>query len=536
MAKVSKGARQKAVIGASKAAFDSISMFAGAIGPVAETAAANAQSSAETAKRLVNLFFKAFEVEPPEPPSAVSPQDELKATTERIKSRSFDIAALGMVIPLLINPQAREYLNSFVKGLVGEEAFDKVKYGVTGVLSVLAGVFAVKVFKQVGDSITAMKQLAKVTSILFGLSEAATEDTLDKQTEIDREKKRVEEDRKRREADDKKVRDAADKGRNDIKASKQEYKKAGTLGKIRFLATKFGPKVLGAVIKSIPFVGAAATIGLLVADIAGFFSDDEEEGKESKPESKPSAAASAAPPGQSVSDLPKDKPPAPAATESKPSPAALKPPAAAAPVKSSAPSPVPEAKSSVTDADLEKLIRQKNQEYEAKDAAIHADSEKKMKAIEAAKPVAEVKPSPAATVDDFQKTPGGKSLPEGVTRDRNSGAYVFGENMFVAGNDEAFYALLKSYKTGERVEYVDDDRNAGKVKVAFDPKNGKEILGPATGADLNKSSEEVGSKKKQAKTSTVVVNNIDNSVMIKTSPPPPSRGGAPASYSTSAGM
>lgn len=530
MAKVSKGAKQKAVIGASKAAFDSISMFAGAIGPVSQQAAASAQSSAATAERLIKLFAKAFEVEPPEPPPAISPQEELKQTTDRIKKQSFDIAALGLVIPLLINPQAREYLYSFVKGLVGEDAFDKVKYGVTGVLSVLAGVFTYKVFKQVGDTITAMKKLAKVTSVLFGLAEAGTEDALDKEVELDKEKKKVEEDRKRREADDKKVKDAAKKGRDDIKTSKQEYKKAGTLGKIRFLATKFGPKVLGAVIKSIPFVGAAATIGLLVADIAGFFSDDEEE-KESKPESKPSAAASAPAAGQSPSDLPKEAPPA-AASESKPSAAASKPPADAAPVKAAAPAAAPETKSSVTDADLEKLIKQKNEEYEAKDAAVRAESEKKM----AAAPVAEVKPSPAATVDDFQKTPEGKSLPEGVTRDRNSGAYVFGENMFVAGNDEAFYALLKSFKTGERVEYVDDDRNAGKVKVAFDPKNGKEILGPATGADLSMASEEVGSKKKQAKTSVVIVNNIDNSTVVKKAPPPPQTSGGQSSYSTSVGM
>jgi len=535
MAKVSKGTRQKAIISASKSAYESLGLFADTLVKNTNYMVEDTDEMVIVTDRLVELFQKAFEIENVEKPP--TPQEQLKETTERIKKRSFDIATLGLVIPFLINPQAREYLYSFVKGLVGEDAFEKVKFGVTGVLSVLAGVFTVKVIRQVGDSITAMKQLAKVTSVLFGITEAATESTLDKEAELDREKKKVEEENKRKQAEDKKLKDAATKGRDDIKASKQEYKKAGTIGKIRFLATKFGPKVLGAVIKSIPFVGAAATIGLLVADIAGFFSDAEEEKEEPKPQAKPSAAASAPASGQSVSNLPKDKPPAAAAAEAKPSAAASKPPAAAAPVKSSAPSggAAPEERKPVTDQDLEKLIRQKNAEMEAE----AVKNEEQNKALEAAKPAAvpTAKPAPAATeVDTFNKTPGGKKLPEGVTRDRNSGAYVIGENMFMAGTDEAFYAQLKSFKTGEKVEYVDEDRNAGKVKVAFDPKNGKEIVGPASGAEITKSSEEVGAKKKQAKTSTVVVNNIDNSVMVKTSPPPPARGGAPASYSTSAGM
>jgi hypothetical protein len=525
MASVSRGTRQKAVIGASQAMLGSLGFFVREALPISKQSSDLALSTSIAASNLNNALLAYLELFEEAPLSVkTDPREELDKAVVKIKKRAFDLAALGFVIPLLLNKDAREYLSSFAGGLIGVENVEKFKLGLIAVTGVVTGVFTFKLIKQVGDSIEAVKRLSQVVGTLFGITEAATEETLDKEAELDKQKKDIEAEKKKKEAEDRRLKDAGKKGVNDIKASKQEYKKANFLGKIKFLATKFGPKVLGAVVKSIPVVGAAATIGLLIAEIAGFFSDDEEQEKENIPEARPGVASSssATPAGHSAQEVVKtiqaEKPAAPMTSQ------ASKPPAEQAPVQSgssAAPSSEPASdKNEEFDSFLKKKMSEAVDFQEGKvdldGKAIEKKAEVTPPPVSA--PVVESKPSPAAT-DTFNKTPGGKDLPKGVTRDPMSGAYIFNGEMFAAGSEDAFNARLKAYQTGKSVTYIDDDRNVGKVKKTFDPKTREsEILGPAdSGESIAKDSEEIVSKKKQSKSKILVVNNIDNKVVTAAS-------------------
>lgn len=526
MASVSKGTRQKAVIGASQAMLGSLGFFVRESLSVSKESADIALSASGSANKLNNTLMAFLELSEESPQAIkVDPREELDKTVVKIKKRSFDLATLGFVIPLLLNKEARDYLSNFAGGLIGIENVEKFKLGLMAVTGVLTGVFTFKLIKQVGDSIEAVKRLSQVVGTLFGITEAATGDTLDKEAELDKEKKKVEDERKKREAEDRKLKDAGKKGIDDVKASKQEYKKANFFGKVKFLATKFGPKVLGAVVKSIPFVGAAATIGLLISEIAGFFIDDKEEEKESIPESKPGVASSSStsPSGHSAQDVIKTiqaEKPVPAATTS-----SKKSPGEQAPVQSggsaASPSLKPEeSKQEDFDSFLKKKMSEANDFQQGKvdldGKAI--DPSPTISAVPISAPVVESKPPPTAT-DTYNKTPGGKDLPKGVTRDPMSGAYIFNEEMFTANTEEAFNAILKAFQTGKPVTYVDDDRNVGKVKKTFDPKSRQyEILGPAeNGESIAKDSEEVVGKKKKSGSKILVVNNIDNKVVTAAS-------------------
>jgi len=523
MASVSKGARQKAVIGASQAMLGSLGFFVREVLPVSKQSSDLTFSASLSAIKLNSalLAFLDLSEETPE----IDQKEELDKVVERVKKRAFDLAAIGFIIPLLLNKDARDYLSNFAAGLIGVENLEKFKLGLIAVTGVLTGVFTFKLIKQVGDSIEAVKKLSQVVGTLFGITEAATADTFDKETQLEKEKKQIEEERKKRDAEDKKLKEAGKKGVDDIKSSKQEYKKANLFGKIKFLATKFGPKVLGAVIKSIPVVGAVATIGLLIAEIAGFFSDESEE-KQSEPEGKPGVASSVSaslPPGHSAQEVAKtiqtEKPSASMTSQ------ASKPPAEQAPVQSAGAASTSSIKPAETKKDdfdgfLKKKMAEANDFQEGKVDLDGKAIEPKpiITPVSSSPPVAEQKPSPAAT-DTFNKTPGGKDLPKGVTRDPMSGAYIFNKEMFTASTEEAFNAILKAFQTGKSVTYIDDDRNAGRVKKTFDPKSKQyEILGPAdSGESIARDSEEVVNKKKQNGSKVLIVNNIDNKVVTAAS-------------------
>jgi hypothetical protein len=100
---------------------------------------------------------------------------------------------------------------------------------------------------------------------------------------------------------------------------------------------------------------------------------------------------------------------------------------------------------------------------------------------------AELVAAPPANQPPEFKYPGGyvTQIPPGVTRDPNSGAWIYrdasGEEvMFVANTNEALAARIRAYDTGENVKYVDYDRNVGWVYETFDPNTQiREIVGPA---------------------------------------------------------
>jgi len=524
MASVRKGTRQKAVIGASQAMLGSLGFFVRESLPLSKQSADIAFDASLTALKLNNALLAYLDLV--EEPPKIDPKVELDKAVVRIKKRAFDLAAIGFIIPLLLNKEARDYLSNFAAGLIGVENLEKFKIGLIAVTGVLTGVFTYKLIKQVGDSIEAVKRLSQIVGTLFGITEAASSDIDLEKKSLDDDKKKIEEEKKKKELEDKKTRDAASKGRDDIKASKQEYKKANFFGKVKFLATKFGPKVLGAVVKSIPVVGAVATIGLLISEIASFFIDGEEEEKQSVSEAKPGVASSSStppPPGHSAQEVQKtiqSEKPAPAATAS-----ASKPPEKMAPVQSAGTSSTPSVKPSENNKDdfdgfLKKKMKEADDFQEGKvnldGKVIETKPSTSPTSIPA--PVVESKPPPTAT-DTFNKTPGGKDLPKGVTRDPMSGAYIFNKEMFTANTEEAFNAIIKALQTGKSVTYIDDDRNAGRVKKTFDPKSKQyEILGPAdSGESVAKDSEEVVGKKKQSGSKILIVNNIDNKVVTAAS-------------------
>ena len=76
------------------------------------------------------------------------------------------------------------------------------------------------------------------------------------------------------------------------------------------------------------------------------------------------------------------------------------------------------------------------------------------------------------------------SLPAGVQRDPNSGAFTFtgaaGQENLVAGTNEALAAQVRAINTGNPVTYQDYDRNSGWVTKTFDPQTQTyNIVGPA---------------------------------------------------------
>lgn len=277
MVSVRSKTRDKAVAQASRAALDSLGFFA-SIHSSTESSSDSTARIYLSSERLVKLVSQLFEFKEEENQQP-SPYQKLDEKTQLIKKRSFDIAKLGLVIPFLINAQAREYLLSFVKGLVGVENFDKFKIVVYGLLGVLAGVFAYKVFKQVGDTISALRQLATITGTLFGLTEAAADSVASDLEDVEKNKKEKELEKKEADRTKKETKTLKD----DLKKEKKKYPKGirGKLSKAIDFVFKIGPKVGKGLLKALPVVGTIATIGFLLYEVfdeaVNFFSDEEKE-------------------------------------------------------------------------------------------------------------------------------------------------------------------------------------------------------------------------------------------------------------------
>jgi hypothetical protein len=344
MASVRKSTKQKALESATQAAVGSLGFFVSG-NPILKDIAYHTTKAELTTERLIGIVQKLFEIGPPEDEEP-SVREEFDKQVETIKKRGIDLAKLGLIIPLLMNQEAKEYLSSFIKGLTGIENLDNIKMGINAVLAVLAGVFAVKVFKQVSDSIAAVKKLGQVTAILFGITEAASDDISDQMDEVDKHKAEKEKEKKEVEKSKQKGKAARDDIRKEKKAVKGKniFKKAlAFLGKV---APKVGPKLLGA----IPVIGTVAIIGSVLYDIASeamnFFGDDdaEEEPEEVvEAENKPEVsgmAASSVPEPAGVEELSTPESPGASAQASTSEPVA-KAPLETAKISASAPSPAP---------------------------------------------------------------------------------------------------------------------------------------------------------------------------------------------------
>ena len=111
---------------------------------------------------------------------------ENKETLSAMKKRGLDIAALGLLLPLLLNDEARKYLASFIQGLIGAETLQKIETALKIAGVAIAAVFAVKVLKQVSDTLTVMMRIAKLTALLFGLTQATSDINEKDRKKIDR--------------------------------------------------------------------------------------------------------------------------------------------------------------------------------------------------------------------------------------------------------------------------------------------------------------------------------------------------------------
>lgn len=285
MVSVRKKARDKqkqdAIKEASSAMFGSVGFFLNIkseVSSIEEGSLELKKSAEELSDLLVNYLS---EEEPPPPPDAV-PEDRMPGIAATAKKQAFDLAKLGLILPFLINKESREYLANFISGLIGKEALEGIKITLVGITAVLTGVFAYKLFKQIGTTIEAVKELSRVTSILFGITDAANDDLVDEKTKLDKDKKEVEKEKKKKAKEKKEIDEKkrnAKSARDDLKKEKQALKGKGKLSKLFAFASRIAPNVGKKLLTAIPFVGAFAAIGLLLYEIydeaINFFDEEE---------------------------------------------------------------------------------------------------------------------------------------------------------------------------------------------------------------------------------------------------------------------
>jgi hypothetical protein len=158
--------------------------------------------SAQDMGQVVALAAELFQITPnleqPQPQAVREAAPSIAGSTSKMLGRGIDIALLGSLIALLVNKEAREYLASFLSGLLGKDLFENILTALKLVGIALAGVFAVKVFKQVSDTIATFIRLSKLVGILFGLTNDQSEATIEEKEKMDKRKQKEKENRKTR--------------------------------------------------------------------------------------------------------------------------------------------------------------------------------------------------------------------------------------------------------------------------------------------------------------------------------------------------
>lgn len=202
-----------------------------AVSPALKTLLLSVQELNKTSTKVAELVSSYFDVKIPPartPTAQVEEKESISSIAGRTKERAFDLAKLALIIPLLLNKDAREYLASFLKGLFGTESMEGFNNALKMVGGVLVGVFAYKLFQQIADTFKAFKRLSQLVGTLFGLSEAAANSAAGEKEEL--EKKRQKDKERRR-----KSRQAKRKRLQRIKKLKgvvSKFKFAGPFGLI----------------------------------------------------------------------------------------------------------------------------------------------------------------------------------------------------------------------------------------------------------------------------------------------------------------
>jgi hypothetical protein len=181
---------KQAVEQATAAAVESIGIFT-QTNKLLNEIAIDAARASNTSTKVADLFAAFLDIdsapllEPVKEPVA-EPIQKISITS--IKDNAFDIAKLALIIPFLIDKTSREYIASFIKGLVGAETLDKITTTLKIVAGVLVGVFAVKLFKQVSDTITTFVKLSQLVGTLFGLTQQNNDMDVEDARKTEREK------------------------------------------------------------------------------------------------------------------------------------------------------------------------------------------------------------------------------------------------------------------------------------------------------------------------------------------------------------
>ncbi len=164
---------------ASSAAIASVGFFV-QNAEVFNTITSESKQAADKAGNIVSLFRQFLGESVGERLSKLTeevkqqPVIDNQPTLSAMKQRGFDMAKLALLLPLLLNEEARTYFASFLKGLLGIESLERIKTVLKIAGVALATVFAAKVLMQVADTIKTFIRLARLTALLFGLTQATT--------------------------------------------------------------------------------------------------------------------------------------------------------------------------------------------------------------------------------------------------------------------------------------------------------------------------------------------------------------------------
>lgn len=103
------------------------------------------------------------------------------------------LAALAFALPFLINKESRDYLTSFIAGLIGTDALDKIALALKLVGAALAAAFAYKTMQQIQSAFESIKRLSKLTATLFGLTSDGTDAVNEKEDDLKKKQKQIKE-------------------------------------------------------------------------------------------------------------------------------------------------------------------------------------------------------------------------------------------------------------------------------------------------------------------------------------------------------
>lgn len=216
--------------------------------PVFSQIADDAEKAKVSSSKIAELFarFLGFDTGQLEPIKAKDAEPLKMESIAATEERAFDLAKLALILPLLLDPTARNYLANFIQGLVGAETLDKITFALKAVGAVLAGVFAVKLFKQISDTISTFVRLSQVVGTLFGLTQ---------------------------ENNDLEIEDATKKERDKWEKRKEKFEKNKSANRAKRLKKLEKARKFRKVLKALGKVGKFTGIGFIVGAAAEAFVD-----------------------------------------------------------------------------------------------------------------------------------------------------------------------------------------------------------------------------------------------------------------------